>query len=472
MQLKQESFSLEQQIKLSISPEMRQSLQVLSMSLQELRTYLFAQIGENPMLELKEPDDDPDAFLDSADLACELADPVASESEIAWSEREVDFYKSLPGEQGARAETPHQTVELYKLSKEETFTEHLLGQLSELDLGQKQDGLCRFLVECLDRRGYMSSPLENLAQETGESDFEIMQAMFVVQSLQPAGVGARNLAECLLLQLVEGPWFCAETIRLVKDGLDLIAKNDVAGTAKLLACSQKQALHYAGIIRSLNPIPSQGYNTGETDCHIVPDAVVLREGARLQVVLNLKDIPQITLSREYDQLPKSPEAEQAREYLLEWRIKALALQKAVDSRERTLQQVLDCLMRRQHSFFAADGALVPMNYADIAQELGVHVSTVSRAVSHKYMRVQNRTFPLKSLFTGAVPTLSGSQVSTQFIRQNIERFIRAEKSEAPLSDENIRRALLTMGVDISRRTVTKYRESMGFPGSHKRPRGE
>ncbi|MDL2253778.1 RNA polymerase factor sigma-54 [Ruminococcaceae bacterium OttesenSCG-928-I18] len=460
-------LSLAQQTQLSITPEMRQSLHILSMPLHELNNYLTQKISENPLLETDDSQDD--VLFDNVSLPDGRKDTAVDEVETLWENGEYNYEKVFgPGQTFAACGGGE--TELYVDTDEETLTEALFEQLAFLPLNKGQKELCRYLIECLDRRGYLDFALEDLAAETGTGVYEVTQALFVLQSLQPHGVGARSLQECLLIQLAAGPYFNAYTIRIVKDGLPLLAQNDLPALARLLDCSVTEAEASAQQVRSLNPIPAQGFNTGENDGYIQPDAVVVREGAELRALLNTGDLPRLVLSRAYDNLPAGPEAEEAKRYLAQKRAEASVLLRAVEDRGKTLCLVLQYILHTQAGLFLHGDAPVPMQYHQLAKALGVHASTISRAVNGKFLAYQGHTLPLKFFFSGGVATTTGTEVSTIFIRQKIEQFIGAENREKPLSDEDIRQALLATGIDISRRTVAKYREEQGFSCSSKRRR--
>jgi RNA polymerase sigma-54 factor len=348
---------------------------------------------------------------------------------------------------------------------EETFAEMLHRQIGAIKLTEGFAELCHYIVDCLNSRGYLEIATSVLALEIGCSEYEILQALYVVQSLQPTGVGARTLTECLMLQLAESRHFNGHTIKLVKDGLELLAANDVRGVTGLLHVGPDEVLETMRVVKELNPIPSQGYNTGQKSQTVLPDAVIRQENGKITVKINRLSIPQLSLNREYYKLIGSTDDEKAEKYLQENLGAAKTFIKAVEQRIDTLTRVINCIIEIQKVFFKTGQGLVPMNMAEIADALELHTSTISRAVQEKYVVCAAGTVSLKSLFAKGVRGVTGQIISTDAIKQQIARIIGKEDASRPLSDEALRQALQACGTDISRRTVMKYREELGFASS-------
>lgn len=446
--------------KLVMSPQMRRSLEILKMPAQELCTHIGEQLNENPLLEIDESavpllPDDPFAIL-----------PLPKDTEDGQTVPEMEWseYNFRPRGGG--------TYDLEALlgTEEASFTSLLLEQLGTLPLEKDFYALCEYCVECLDESGYFLFSLEEIAADTGTTVFEVAQALYAVQSLQPTGVGARTLQECLILQLAESKQFTHYTIQIVKEGLPLLAANNIAALARLLNCSPATAKESAAAIRALNPIPSRGYYTGESVQHIIPDAVIERVGQRIRILLNDRISSQLILSRENSALLSQNPDVATRKYLTEKLEGANSLLQAIHDRNTTLQKVLRTVVEMQPAYFKGGAALHPMTLAQVAQRLELHVSTISRAVQGKYIVCTAGTVPLKSLFTTAVPTAAGDAVSAETARLQLKRFIEAEDPAHPLSDQNLQQALLAANISISRRTVAKYREEMGIADSRGRRR--
>lgn len=451
--------------RLGLSVAMRQSLEVLKMPQQELGAYLAAQIDENPLLEL--------GLVRKEEVEGEPFNPSLPDEpdmeEVKW---EGLFAYGAGRNDDGKGRGPVLDLERLAVPLEESYRINLHHQLGTMAMPEYQRWLCGYLVDCLDRRGYLAFQLEDIASETGAPAFEVEQALYLLQSLTPTGTAARSLSECLILQLAQGPHFYGETVRLVKEGLPLLARNDYKGLATLLKCSEGEAAYYAAVIRGLNPIPSQGYGDEETRGAALPDAMVKEVGGRLVVEINGQGLPPLALNEQYLSLMGQSCDKETQNYLQAQKQRAEALMGAVKERGSTLGRVVATVAEAQWVFFTGRGGLVPMTLADIAERLGMHPSTISRAVQDKVIVCPKGTVPLKQLFTAALPTKNHGWVSSAVVKSRIELFIKAEDSRRPLSDEGLRQALAAAGMEVSRRTVAKYRCALGIEkASLRRRRG-
>lgn len=457
--------------KMVLSTKMYQSLEVLQMSAAQLAEYLQEQLRENPLLEWDEsaaatPAENIFSPVPMEEIATSQDEPL-----ITWEESASEGTAVPPRAQMDKLGAEYDPQRLYGAAAgAESFKQMLQEQLGAMKLDTGLRNLCDYLVDCLNRRGYLEVAVEDVAEELGLSGFEVMQALYVVQSLSPTGVAARTLEECLVLQLAQTESFNHCTLLTVKQGLSLVAADDMAGLAQLLGTNKETASRCAAAVRRLNPIPSRGYDTGEQTPYALPDAVIEREGDALNIQLNYGPVRQITLSDQYANLDAQEMDADTKQYLKSKKETAQALLKALGDRAATLQKVIACVTQLQSDFFLHRGPLVPMTMADVAEELELHTSTVSRAVQDKYIVCPLGTLPLKSLFTTGVKSADGGVVSNTLVRQKIEQLVAGEDVRHPLSDEDLRTALDALGIAISRRTVAKYREEMGIPASSKRRR--
>ncbi len=449
------SFQPQQQQKLSLTPSMLHSLQILRAPLYELQAVLMPIVYENPMLEMEErvPESE-----DTADVSIDLADTTAVEFSYADSE------PYTPRKEAKERPSEYPAM----LKQEQTFQEMLEEQLLGLPLTEQMQMLCRYIVQCLNRRGYLDIPTQTLAQELKTDDFTVTQAVYAVQLLQPTGVGARSLSECLMLQLAQTAHFCRETVKLVSEGLPLLARNDKKAIAELLDCDPATAEQACAVVRSLNPSPASGYATGEQDGVVLPDAYISVEKNGFGVRMNYRGIPRLTIHTEYQSLLHETTDEQLRAYLRTNLNNAKAIVQALDSRTQTLERILNAIILRQPGFFAKKSALLPMRMSQVADELGLHVSTVSRAVQNKYIHCSFGTIAIKKLFSSGIESGNGNVETPDSVCIRLRQCIAAENAANPLSDEALRIALRGYGIEISRRTVAKYRESMGIPSSRLR----
>lgn len=431
---------LEQSQKLILTQTMLQSLELLQLSAAELRGYLQEAALSNPMLSVE------DAPI-----------PNAGSLELL-REREYTAH-DRPTVPTADEERPDFTA-FY--ARPHSFTDHLKEQLGQMKLLDANTlARCLFLVDSLSSSGYLDCPLEELAQETGQTLFDMEQALFVVQTLDPVGVGARSLSECLLLQLAQGSHFTELNIHLVCLGLPLVAKRDLRALCSLLHAPAEEVARSIETIRSLSPIPSQGFLTEENCGYIRPEAVIHCEEGRVIVEMSDRLLPHVKLDPTYCAMLTGEDAE-ARDYLLKKQAEAKALLTNLDNRACTIARILCAAVQVQEQYFLHGAELVPLTMQQLADMLELNVSTVSRAVKGKYIQFGTSVFPIRELLTAPLQAAAGA-VSAEAVKQRIRRFIAAENPQKPLSDETIAQALNQAGISISRRTVAKYRAEMDIP---------
>lgn len=437
---------LKQEQTLVLTQAMRQALRCLETPATELCEYLQEESLSNPLLEVEPP-----AFP-AAEQRTDAV-PIQREERLIW---EGHFAPEA-------AE--------FTVSSPVSFREHLDLQLKLMaGLDKATETLCHYLVGCLNSAGYLDCPLSELAQELRCSRFDLEQALFVVQSLDPPGTGARNLSECLLLQLAEGSEFTAVNIHLVRAGLPLLAKRDYAGLAKLLKVSRSEVLRAAEVIRSLNPIPSRGFYGDRALPFIQPEATVRVENGQPVIEMNTYGIPRLSLRSDYCALLGSDACQDAQPYLREKMSEAKSLMSSMENRQDTLFRLVSAVVRHQRPFFLENGELQPLTMKDLAEELSLNVSTVSRAVKDKYIQFGGHAVALRSLFCAPLQTEQGAAVSAGFIQKQMRRFLDGENPASPLSDEALAEALGSIGITVSRRTVAKYRGELGIPTAAARKR--
>lgn len=444
MELTQEQ-SIQQ--RLALTQTMRQSLECLQLSAFELNELAQNAALSNPLLEVQTAD------------YYETPLPAEPDAQDGLELREADD-RNVPA--------AHEADGIGRMTRTATFHEYLeeqIGQMRYLD--EQTLFLCRYLIGCLDERGYLDCPLEELAEELGCPLFSLEQALFAVQMLDPPGVGARNLSECLILQLVQGKRFDRLTLAIARDGLELLGKRDYSALAAMLGVSAREAKQAAETVRALNPVPARGFSGGEQIVYIAPDAVFSAEGSKLTVTLNRRILPHLSINSEYSALLTGSHEPEVQHYVQEKLAEANALIRSVQARCDTLLRLLTLIAEVQHDYFSG-GDLLPMTMQQAAEALGLSTSTVSRTAQNKYIEFNGRIIPLRSFFTVSVRSSSDRDISAQTVKQRIRRIVCAEDASAPLSDEEIRGALETHGIDISRRTVAKYRIAMGIPSSDQR----
>ena len=430
-----------------LSQALRQSLQYLQMPVTELAEYLQEQSLSNPLLEVD--------YAPASDLTLPISVVEGG------------------GKQGSRRSSESPAADaFYASSRPESFSEYLMEQVNCMQqVDETTRAVCCFLIECLDSTGYLSCSLPELARELELPLYDVEQALYLLQMLEPAGVGARDVTECLLLQLAQGRDFTAANIRMIREGLPLLAKRDYAALSQLLGLPLKAVYESEAVIKALNPIPSRGFYSGDTyHSYIVPEATVLYRDGQLTVEMNTRGLPRISLSREYTAMLGRAEYPEVQNYLRKSLTAAKATIAQIDSRQSTLQSLLLVILRRQQGYFMGTDQLQPMTMQQVADEMQLNTSTVSRAVKDKYIQFQTRLIPLRSLFSSSLQGDDGALVSADAARQQLRLFIRTEDPGAPLSDEALTAALASVGIHLSRRTVAKYRAELSIPSAAARKR--
>ena len=430
-----------------LSQALRQSLQYLQMPITELAEYLQEQSLSNPLLEVE--------YAPASDLTLPIS--VVENGGIQSARRSSD---------SSAADA------FYASSRPESFSEYLMEQVNCMQqVDETTRTVCCFLIECLDSTGYLSCSLPELARELELPLYDVEQALYLLQMLEPTGVGARDVTECLLLQLAQGKDFAAVNIRMIREGLPLLAKRDYTALSRLLDLPLKAIYDSETVIKALNPIPSRGFFSGDTyHNYIIPEATITCRDGQLTVEMNTRSLPRISLSSEYTAMLGDTAYPEAQNYLRKLLAESRSTIAQLDSRQSTLQSLLLVILRRQQGYFLGTEQLQPMTMQQVAEEMQLSTSTVSRSVKDKYIQFQTRLIPLRSLFSSSLQGDNGSLVSADAARQQLRLFIRTEDPNAPLSDEALTAALSSVGIHLSRRTVAKYRAELNIPSAAARKR--
>ena len=437
------SMELKQTQKLS--PQMIQSMEILQMGTQELQAYVEQILQENPTLEL-ESEDHRD---DRPELLRKLEWLAANDRQNRWYHQEdARDWTDLVADQTEKS--------LYDYLREQLNMNRLPGRL-------------RLAVDCvlsgLNHYGYLEESSEELAARCEQTVEIVLQAEKLVQALEPAGVGARNLAECLTFQLErQGETGLALTI--VRDYLEDMARSHFNRISKATGTSREEVQHACQRIRALNPRPGAPFTPREAPRYIIPDLLVTEEDENLVVTVGDEFLPVLKVSSYYQQLMKDTDEEEARNYLIEKVREANWLVKSIDQRKRTLLNCAYIIATRQDEFFRRGmGYLKPMTLADVAKELDIHESTVSRAIKDKYLQCNQGLFPMDYFFSRALPDSNGNGISPEKVKVTIRTLIEEEDKKHPLSDQKLCDMLVRKEMVLSRRTVAKYRDELGIPSA-------
>ena len=444
-------LTIEQSQKLTLTPSLLQAINVLQLNAVQLEQYVQEQLLSNPMLEVDESErpEEPKA-VDWAEYARSVSyEPVQPDEDPEDENREIAARSGM------------------------TLAEFLTSELQFSGLRGEILPMSLYLAGCLDEDGYLRISLEEIAEQTGADMKLIREALLHVQAMEPAGVGARNLTECLSLQLIRKGMDTPLAMLLVKDHLEDIAKGRTGALAKALGVKPVQIQDTCDLIRTLDPKPGRRFGRDTEAQYIVPDVYVELRDGKLIVSVQESAAPRLIISPFYRRLLEDPQADEPLKDFLEGRLNSAAwLIRSIQQRSQTILNVTGVIADIQEDFLKGTGSLAPMTLAQVAQIAGVHESTVSRCTSGKFAQTPRGVFELKDLFSGG-DNAGGGEVSTESVKKIIRRYIEAEDGSDPMSDQLLSEKLKQEnGVSISRRTVAKYRESLGIPPSSARKRFE
>lgn len=452
---------LEQQQKLLITPELRQAIAILQMSSLELSEYLQQEIDENPVLELREEDDHPEG-----DVTGELEEE--SPSDMEWWEYFLD--RSDLGYTGRSDNEKH--YDQHK-ALAPTLHEHLQFQM-HLALNREEDErIGAFLIGSIDDNGYLRISLEEAAATLGVSVIEVTDILKVIQTFEPYGVGARDLSECLMIQLTQTGRLCPEVERIVRNYLGDLARGRLAKIAATMKMNVVEVQEIADLIRTLDPKPGRQYASGGDVRYLVPDVTVEKVNDEYVILVNDGSSPRLMISPIYKEMLRQPGLfnSETRKYVDDRINSAVWLIKSIEQRRMTLYNTTKCLVEAQHDFLEKGiKYMKPLNLKQIADQVGVHESTISRVTNNKYIQTPQGVFELKYFFSSGLESRHGARYSSRSIKCILKEMIAEEDVHNPYSDQQIADQLRSKGIQISRRTVAKYRMELGIESTAKRKR--
>jgi RNA polymerase sigma-54 factor len=465
---------------LALTPQLQQSIRLLQLSSVELGQELELMLQENPLLE-RGAEEDALPLPPSSDSREMSATKEAASSEPAEPSdpSETDF-SSLESERwekvsGGATDGDDDTDFMFQEPDAPTLREHLLEQLRFLPLSDRDQTLAAVLVDAINEDGYLEQSLEELATmlppEQEIDPLELQTALKLVQHLDPLGVGARDLAECLELQLLaladDTPHRNA-ALDIVRNHLPLLAARDYARLKKALHCDDDALRAAQSLITRLDPRPGSSFTRVEADHYVQPEVVVKKIKGLWVANLNGEAVPKLRINRLYADILKR-NRDSSSQYLTSQMQEAKWFIKNIQQRFATILRVAQAIVDRQRNFFEhGDVAMRPLVLREIADELGLHESTISRVTTRKYMLTPRGVYELKYFFGSHVATESGGACSATAIRALIKQLVAAEQPRKPLSDSQIADILGQQGIVVARRTIAKYRESLQIPAANQR----
>jgi RNA polymerase sigma-54 factor len=477
---------------LVITPQLQQAIKLLQLSNIELDAFVEQELERNPLLQRDEGESEPAKEVESErDASLTQLDAVADTT--AGREMDTPHEDVSPGERatgdGAEAEHAGGQIDWSRaggggsfegdegyesaLTDVPTLSAHLRGQLVQAALPAARNAIAEILIDAVDEGGYLRLDVIELAARLGCKLEMVEEVLTTLQGFEPVGVFARDVRECLALQLKDRNRY-DPCMAAMLDNLELLAKRDMAGLRRICGVDDEDLREMVAEIRALNPRPGAGYHSEPAET-LVPD-VMVREGlgGMWHVELNTDTLPRVLVDQRYHaRISKGARTDQEKTFVSDCMATANWLVKSLDQRAKTILKVSSEIIRQQDGFLAFGVEhLRPLNLKTVADAIGMHESTVSRVTSNKYLATPRGVFELKFFFTSAIQSSEGGEAhSAASVRHKIKGLVDAEKTEADVhSDDAIVEILKAVGVDIARRTVAKYREAMRIPSSVERRR--
>ncbi len=473
---------------LKINPRLYQAMDLLYMPLLDLQQHLKQELLNNPFLDMVEPEEDEEESEEEAtEVEAAPEEEKANNDEIDWEEILLDGFDT-----GGRREE-HEEREYYEpvTVDSRSLADHLIDQITLLDLTPRQQFLADEFIGNVNEDGYLACPVEQVlnsvneeiqrAAEAADRDIddlplythdEVEEMLDIIQNLDPPGVGARDLRECLMLQLREAGLEQSVPYRLVRDCFDELINHRWSEISKRFGISPGDVQKAADEIKKLDPKPGLMYSNA-SDNYIIPDLIVDKIDGRYHVFLNDANLPRLKLSRAYQEIARDKKKfeGESKEFISSKLNSANWMIQAIEQRRQTMLKVMNYIVDRQRDFFEKGVQyLKPLTLREVAEVISMHESTVSRVTNEKFVQTPRGVLPLKFFFSSGLSTTGGEDVSARGIKAQIEKLVADEDPKHPLTDQAIVNILKESGVQIARRTVAKYRDQLGVLSARMRKR--
>ncbi|MFS0828446.1 RNA polymerase factor sigma-54 [Pseudomonas phoenicis] len=483
---------------LTMTPQLQQAIRLLQLSTLDLQQEIQEALESNPMLERQEEGED----FDNSDPMADNAEskPASEAHDTSFQETTSTVENLEEGDWGERIpnELPVDTAweDIYQTSASslpsndddewdfttrtsvgESLQSHLLWQLNLVPMSDVDRMIAVTLIDSINPQGYLEDTVEEICEGFDpELDIELDEVQAVlhrIQQFEPAGVGATSLGECLLLQLrqlpTNTPWM-AQAQRLVSDFIDLLGSRDYSQLMRRMKLKEDELRQVIELVQSLNPRPGSQIESSEPE-YVVPDVIVRKDNERWLVELNQEAVPRLRVNAQYAGFVRRADTSADNTFMRNQLQEARWFIKSLQSRNETLMKVATQIVEHQRGFLdLGDEAMKPLVLHDIAEAVGMHESTISRVTTQKYMHTPRGIYELKYFFSSHVSTAEGGECSSTAIRAIIKKLVAAENQKKPLSDSKIAGLLEAQGIQVARRTVAKYRESLGIAPSSERKR--
>ncbi|MDU4092401.1 MAG: RNA polymerase factor sigma-54 [Pantoea sp.] len=461
---------------LAMTPQLQQAIRLLQLSTLELQQEIQLALESNPLLEQTDIHEEVDTreyaeseALDTREALEQKDMPEELPLDATWDEIYTAGTPSGTGNDYRDDELP-----VYQGETTQTLQDYLMWQVELTPFSDTDRAIATSIVDAIDDTGYLTVTLDEIRDSIGDEDValdEVEAVLKRVQRFDPVGVGARNLRDCLLVQLSQftrDTPFLAEAQLIVDHYLDLLANHDFRSLMRVTRLKEEVLKAALALIQSLDPRPGQSVNTREPE-YVIPDVLVRKSGNRWTVELNGDSVPRLQINQQYAALGSSARSDSDSQFIRTNLQDAKWLIKSLESRNDTLLKVTRCIVEQQQAFFEqGEEFMRPMVLADIAQAVEMHESTISRVTTQKYLHSPRGIFELKYFFSSHVNTEGGGEASSTAIRALVKKLISAENPAKPLSDSKLTSMLSEQGIMVARRTVAKYRESLSIPPSNQR----
>lgn len=478
---------------LTMTPQLQQAIRLLQLSSLELSAEVQEALESNPMLEVDDADgvgeNGPAGKADSNEAigtapeerALDIQDTVDSPDDLPVDTVWEDIYDQATYQQTSSSSSAQEFNERdfeFNNDTGESLHEHLIWQMNMSPFSETDASIATAIIDAINEDGYLGSSTEDIFESIREEydELELDEVEAVLRQLQnfdPPGVAARNLQECLLLQLnqlnKDTPWLDS-ALHLVREHLDLLAGHDYAQLLRRMKLDEDDLQSAVNLIRTMNPRPGSQVSKARTE-YIVPDVYVRKVKGVWKVELNAETAPKLRINNTYANMIRRADNSKDNNYLKDNLQEARWLLKSLQSRNETLLKVATCIVERQRGFLErGEEAMKALVLHDIAEAVSMHESTISRVTTRKYMHTPRGIFELKFFFSSHVSMANGGECSSTAIRALIKKMVASEEIRKPLSDSKLATLLSDQGINVARRTVAKYREAMSIPPSNERKR--
>ena len=461
---------------LAMTPQLQQAIRLLQLSTLELQQELQQALESNPLLEQIDTHEEIDTretqdseTLDTADALEQKEMPEELPLDASW---DTIYTAGTPS--GTSGDYIDDELPVYQGETTQTLQDYLMWQVELTPFSDTDRAIATSIVDAVDDTGYLTVPLEDILESMGDEEIDIDEVEAVLKRIQrfdPVGVAAKDLRDCLLIQLSQfdktTPWL-EEARLIISDHLDLLANHDFRTLMRVTRLKEDVLKEAVNLIQSLDPRPGQSIQTGEPE-YVIPDVLVRKHNGHWTVELNSDSTPRLQINQHYASMCNNARNDGDSQFIRSNLQDAKWLIKSLESRNDTLLRVSRCIVEQQQAFFEqGEEYMKPMVLADIAQAVEMHESTISRVTTQKYLHSPRGIFELKYFFSSHVNTEGGGEASSTAIRALVKKLIAAENPAKPLSDSKLTSLLSEQGIMVARRTVEKYRESLSIPPSNQR----